>query len=137
MIARRGLVDLVPPKITPTWKNKRLEKEYIAKRLDRFLLSRYILDSTLMCKQWVGSGGDSDHHPIFLKVVPQPKKPTSPFKFNSSWLKDDEFIALVKEVWTPIDSSIGMQATIQMTTNLKRLKKETCQWARRKRKRED
>jgi hypothetical protein len=76
-----------------------------------------------MCRQWVGSGGDSDHHPIFLEVVPQPKKPASPFKFNSSWLKDDEFIALVKEVWTPIDSSIGTRAVIQMATNLKRLKK--------------
>jgi hypothetical protein len=37
MIAGRGLVDLVPPKITPTWRNKRL-KEYIAKRLDCFPL---------------------------------------------------------------------------------------------------
>jgi hypothetical protein len=50
----------------------------------------------------VGSGGDSNHHPIFLEVVGGSRKPTSPFKFNSAWLKKGEFLNLVKELRNPI-----------------------------------
>jgi len=33
------------------------------------------------------------------------KKPAGPFKFNSDWLKEEGFISLIKEHWTPIDQN--------------------------------
>jgi hypothetical protein len=33
------------------------------------------------------------------------KKLASPFKFNSDWLKEEGFISLIKEHWTPIDQN--------------------------------
>jgi hypothetical protein len=78
-------------------------EEYFTKRLDRFLISANLVESPLFFRQWVGSGGESDHHPIFLEVAGNTRKPTSPFKFYSSWLKEEEFINLVKELWNPIN----------------------------------
>jgi hypothetical protein len=60
------------------------------------------VEEPFLFRQWVGSGGESDHYPIFLEIEGASRKPTSPFKFNFAWLKEEIFIKLVKEVWTPI-----------------------------------
>jgi len=48
-------------------------------------------------RQWIGSGGESIHFPILIEEVGEKKKPTIPFKFNSSWLKEESYIDLVKQ----------------------------------------
>ena len=60
-----GLVDIISSVMLPTWTNRRVGTENISKRLDRFLLSVDMLDFHYFFSQWVGSGGESDHHPIF------------------------------------------------------------------------
>jgi hypothetical protein len=75
------------------------------------------LETTLLFRQWIGSGGESDHHLIFLEVVGSTKKPTSPFKFNSTWLKEEEFISLVKRHWIPIDQNDW--DVVQFSKNIK------------------
>ena len=60
------LIDLDPQKSKPSWTNRRVGEDRIAKRLDRFMLVENILDENLMFKQWLDSGVDSDHLPIFL-----------------------------------------------------------------------
>jgi hypothetical protein len=54
----------------------------------------------------VGAGGESDHYPILLEVAKGRRKPTSPFKFNPKWLKEESFIDLVKEQWVPFDPKL-------------------------------
>jgi hypothetical protein len=54
----------------------------------------------------------------------------SPFKFNSTWLKEEDFLNLVKEVWIPMDRRD--RVAVQFVQNLKRLKKDTMEWAKRK-----
>jgi hypothetical protein len=108
-----GLIDVAPIKISPTWRNKRLGEDYIAKRLDRFLISSSLVEEPLLFRQWTGSGGESDHFPIFLELAGASRKPTSPFKFNSAWLKEESFLNLVKEVWTPIGSQKGKLPILQ------------------------
>jgi hypothetical protein len=130
-----GLLDITPIKLSPTWRNKRIGEDYIAKRLDHFLISENLVESPLLFRQWVGSGGESDHHPIFLEVAGRSKKPAIPFKFNSSWLKEEEFLALVKEIWTPITP--GRLAVVQFARNLKNLKKDTVEWARKKKQQDE
>ena len=61
-----GLVDIVPSAMLPTWTNRRVGVESICKILDRFLVSADILDIDYLFRQWIGSGGDSDHQPVFL-----------------------------------------------------------------------
>jgi hypothetical protein len=61
-----GLVDVEPQKLTPTWCNRRVGDDRVAKRLDIFLLADEFLDSFDLVRQWVAFGGESDHFPILL-----------------------------------------------------------------------
>ena len=61
-----GLVDIVSNVILPTLTNRRVGSENICKRLDRLMISVDLLEFELCFHQWVGCGGDSDHHPIFF-----------------------------------------------------------------------
>jgi len=56
----------------------------------------------------VGLRGESNHHPIFLEVAGDSRKLASPFKFNSAWLKEEEFLNLLKELYgTPLYKKSG------------------------------
>jgi hypothetical protein len=54
------------------------------------------VEDPILLRQWVGTGEESYHYPIFLEAAGNTKKPTSPFKFNSSWLKEEEFIKILE-----------------------------------------
>jgi hypothetical protein len=63
------LIDIAPINFIQTWRNKRKREEYIAKIMDRFLVSKNLMESPLSFKQWVGFGGESNHHPIIMEVA--------------------------------------------------------------------
>lgn len=84
-------------------------------------------------RQWVGSGGLSDHRPIFLEADGINHKIKSPFKFNASWLQDPSYIQLVQEYWqnNPIRENEELSAGfVRKLTELKRITKI---WAHQKR----
>ena len=108
----------------------------VAKRIDRFLINDSLLKNSLTIKQWIGFGGLSDHHPIFLELKCDSKKPRSPFKFNKTWLEDDS-LKLIKEHWIPFRHDITHSATYRFTNNLRRIKEIVKRWAFQKRTRED
>lgn len=58
------LVDVEPPKLNPTWRNRRVGEDRIAKRLDRFLVGEDLTSSTFQLRQWVDGGGELDHNPL-------------------------------------------------------------------------
>ena len=91
-----GLVNIAPSVIVPTWSNRRVGIDNISKRLDRLLVSADLLDLDLHIRQWVGCRGDSDHQPIFLQILSNNLKTHCPFKFNSHWLANEEFVSLLK-----------------------------------------
>jgi hypothetical protein len=99
-----------------------MRNDRVAKRIDRFLVVESLLDLPVQFRKWVDSGGESDHMPIILEIVGGPKNPTSPYKFNPTWIEDDSFKALVSENWIPYDVSSGTSASIQFVENLKRIK---------------
>ena len=85
-------MDIDPSTLLPTWSNKWVGSDSICKRLDRVLVSFDLLEKDFRFRQWVGLGGNSDHHPVFLQINNGEVKPHSPFKFNAHWLKDEEFV---------------------------------------------
>jgi hypothetical protein len=91
ILEEKGLSDLDPIKLMPTWRNKRIGERQGEKRIDRFLLSDKLMDKSLHFRQWIGEGGDSNHFPIFLEVAGGSKKPASPFKFNPGLAQRGEF----------------------------------------------
>ena len=92
-----GLVDIVPSVMLPTWTNRRVGAESICKRLDRFLISADLLDFDYFYRQWVGSGRDSDHQPVFVQILNRGINLKIPFKFNPHWLENDDLVKTLKD----------------------------------------
>lgn len=62
----RNFVDILPPQVLPTWENGRIEKAYIAKRLDRFILHASLIDKLGVPFSSIENVFISDHRPILL-----------------------------------------------------------------------
>jgi hypothetical protein len=43
-LGEAGLIDIAPIRLGPTWRNKRLGEDHIAKRLDHFLISSLLVE---------------------------------------------------------------------------------------------
>lgn len=127
------MVDVDPPKLNPTERNRTVGEDIIAKRLYRFLVGKDLASSMFQLRQWVDDGGELDHNPIVLDLKGDIRKCPSSFKFNVGWLKDSNFIALVNSNWNHLDVSNGNMASIQLMENLKEVKKAMISWAHEKR----
>eukprot|EP00253_Pinus_taeda_P025511 PITA_25511 len=105
LLEQHKLLDISMNKPLPTWRNRRVGDATLARRLDRFLIKVNLMNQLHYYKQWVGSGGISDHSPIYLEVFGPHPKPKAPFKFNHVWLQDPEYINMVSNYWNanPID----------------------------------
>ena len=118
-----GVTNVPPVKMTPTGRNQRTSEGYVAKRLDRFLIADSLLETTDRIRQWVGGFGDSDHNSIILEIAHGGENPSTPFKFNGDWLKQLDFVNLIKDLWIPFDLAIHMTTTIHFVDNLNRANK--------------
>ena len=98
----KELVDVQPLKLTPTWRNNRSRDHAISKRLDRFLVKENLLNENLTLKPAVEIGGNYDHRPISLLIIPLEKKPPAPFKFNPLWLEDEQYRIQIQNAWLPV-----------------------------------
>jgi hypothetical protein len=132
LIDSKGIIDVAPPKMLLTWRNMRTREARVAKILDHFLISESFASFPFQFRQCVGSRGESDHSPIWLKLEGSPIKPAAPFKFNPSWLKDKSFQHLIRTNWSFIRNTEESLVGIQFATNLKSLKKLVIPWEKRK-----
>ena len=126
-----------PVKLKPTWRNNRSGDARVAKRIDHFLAAEQLVDRFFMVRQWVGSGGSSDHFPIFFEIKKGPINPPSPLKFNKSWLQDETFKTLFLSHWNPFEGANDRSAAIQFADNIKTLKVHIKEWSIAKRNRDD
>jgi hypothetical protein len=93
------LIDIVPGKVVPTWRNGRSGADFIAKRLDKSFLSEDFLDTIDIYKAWVEYPFISDHALVLLQLDLPPLFKAYPFKFNPQWNKDQGFLMLVQNLW--------------------------------------
>jgi hypothetical protein len=66
-----GLYDVEPTKLRPTWRNKWVREDRIAKRLDRFLLFEAMINEQIRVRQLeleLGRGAGFYHFSIFLGI---------------------------------------------------------------------
>ena len=136
-LMEKGLLDIEPAKVKSTWRNNRSGDARVAKRIDRFLVAKQLVDRFFLVRQWVGSGGLSDHFPIFFEIKKGPYNPPSPLKFNKIWLQEESFRKLFLSYWNPIRGEIDRSAAIQFADNIKRLKVHIKEWAAAKRVRDE
>ena len=76
----------------------------------------------------MGSGGDSDHQPIFLQILNRGIQLKSPFKFNPHWLESDELVKLLHETWVVYSDNLQASPANQFSSNLKRIKDVSIAW---------
>ena len=136
-LVEKGLLDIEPVKLRPTWRNNRSGEARVAKRIDRFLIAEQLVDRSFLVRQWVGSGGHSDHFPIFFEIKKAPINPPSSLKFNKTWLQDESFKTLFLTHWIPIVGENDRSAALQFADNIKRIKVWIKDWSTEKRRRED
>jgi hypothetical protein len=84
----------------------RVGEDKITKNIDRFSISKGLINYQFRIRQWVGSGGESDHFSILLEMAQAGRKQSNPFKFNSFWVVDEDFFKVVQENCTPFDWTI-------------------------------
>eukprot|EP00253_Pinus_taeda_P030972 PITA_30972 len=130
LVTENNLIGPSPIKLKPTWRNRKIGEDRIAKRLDRFLFAESLSSKVPMIRQWVEEIGNSDHFPIFLDLTIPPHKPPAPFKFNPAWLQVPSFYNMFKETWIHPDQNAGEDKSFLFMENLKRLKKATISWAK-------
>jgi hypothetical protein len=99
LISSQKLVDIKPLKLVPTWRNDRSGNDSIARRLDRGLIVEGLLASSGLSRSWVEYPFISDHAPILIQLENAPLYKAFPFKFNSIWLQEAEFVKLVHLLW--------------------------------------
>ena len=128
LFCNKKLIDIQPGKLVPTWRNGRVSDAFIAKRLDRFLLSKDLVLSSGIFRSWVYFPFISDHAPILLQLDLLPVYKAIPFKFNPVWQNDKEFYTLVHNLW---NDPLYLRETgkhNRLVWKLKDLKKSTKIW---------
>lgn len=85
----------------------------------------------------MGGFGESYHNLIVIKIAHGGDKPSSPFKFNEDWLKQPDFVNLMKYLWIPFDQAVHTTAAIHFVANLNRAKEAAKKWAHKKKMRDD
>ena len=93
-----ALVDIPLTVIIPTWCNDRAVSKAIKKRLDMVLISEALATLDGRIQTWVDYPYLSDHAPILLQLDTTPSSKAYPFKMNPSWLQEENFNDIVKEV---------------------------------------
>lgn len=118
ILEQTNFMDVPMQKPLPTWRNRRVGTMALAHRLDRFLLKGSLLQHLHHYKQWVGSGGISDHSPIYLEILYPLQKLKVAFKFSHTWLQDPGFIKLVTDFWVanPIKRETSSQKVFVKTS---------------------
>ena len=89
-----------------TWSNSRCGLAGIAKRLDIFFMSDSLCDLLGKYRSWNLSTGSSDHKAIILQLDFDRGKFHYPFKFNPTWLLEDDFNALVSDQWEILSQEV-------------------------------
>ena len=79
-------------------------------------------------RQWVGSGSESDHQPIFLQILNRGIQLKSPFKFNPHWLENEDLVKSLKESWVVYSDNRHDSPASHFASNLKRIKEVSVAW---------
>lgn len=129
IIAEQRLVDMQTINGIFTWNNRRGGKNRLASRLDRFLLSESIMNRDVFLEAKIMRALGSDHWPIRLEIDIKKNSGKKPFRFESFWLRNPQFLEKAEDWWT--QSTVkgkGKMHTFQL--KLKELKGKIKKWNR-------
>jgi len=132
LFMRVNLVDISLNVLTPTWRNGCTGTDFIAKRLDHFLVSGELIERFGWYKSWVSQEMSSDHLPVNLQVDFHFHKVHYPFKFNRIWIREESFQEAVKHYWSGMTTDHTLSEKENFIHKLSTLKKFVVRWIRLK-----
>ncbi|XP_019166699.1 PREDICTED: uncharacterized protein LOC109162453 [Ipomoea nil] len=109
---------------TYTWWNGREGDQAVWKQLDRCLVNNKWEDGRKTYTQYL-SKAYSDHSPMVVNMEAQIKMGRKPFIFLNVWSDHEQFMAVVKGVWS---QEIQGNAMFRLKTKLKNLRMELKKW---------
>eukprot|EP00253_Pinus_taeda_P011701 PITA_11701 len=121
------LLDIKPVSGMFTWSNKRIGPGHIATRLDRFLVHSSFLLLDLDASMHILPCSTSDHKPIKLTLRDHVDLGPIPFKFSPLWIKEPNFLQVVKESWSHL---VTRSPFYIWEEKLRRLKSALKHWAK-------
>ena len=77
----------------------------------------------------MGSGGESNHHPVLLHILNRRIQLKSPFKFNPHWLKNEDLVKFLKDSWVVYSDNIHESPASHFASNLKKIKEVSVAWS--------
>ena len=101
------------------------------KRLDHFVLKESLVDVSTSYKSWVLHNNIYDHFPVALHLDVNPLDTFRPFKFDHSWLKNEDFCHMIRAFWANIICPRNLNVMDIFIFKLKALK-EVVSWTKRK-----
>eukprot|EP00253_Pinus_taeda_P003988 PITA_03988 len=99
LITNLRLVDTPTTNGVFTWNNRQGGRNQIASKLDRFLLSEQVLNKDVFIEARILPGLGSDHWPICLEIDIKKTNIKKPFRFESFWLRNPDFLNKLEEWW--------------------------------------
>lgn len=125
-----GLIDVLPKPVAPTWNNGCKGADFIAKRIDRFLVSESLFQAVDKCSSCISPIGVSDHEPILLRLQIGIPLYRFPFKYYHVWSIESAFISLVRDHWAFFWSTPHGRTMEALPTFLRSLKALVLPWLR-------
>ena len=125
-------MDVAPSCAGPTWRNGRIGEEGISKRLDRFLLSDHLVSLLARYRVWAHRFGVFDHFLVLFEWLDHSESCSFPFKFNHSWLDNEDFIHMIRTEWPLISPNASEDAMEDLSVKLCLLKGKVKSWTKQK-----
>ena len=128
LFSNNHMIDIRPHPIIPTWSNKRLEGDYIGKRLDRALVKDNLINVLGMPRSSVVASNISNHMPVLLTWRLGDRSQGLPYKFNQAWLEEHDFVNLIRESWLSKDGLDNLVGWDRFHFKMQRMKNAAKKW---------
>ena len=126
------MADLAPNTPGPAWRNGSVGQDGVSQRMDRFLVSIPLIHVFDHYNSWIQPSEISYHYPICMEWNNLRSCHLYPFKFNRSWLLEDDFSPLVSSSWKATSQHRPCDHLETLSHKLKRLKNTVKTWKRNK-----
>eukprot|EP00253_Pinus_taeda_P023577 PITA_23577 len=93
------MTDIPITKTQLTWRDNRIGEDSLPLRLNRFLIMEGLLNQGLVHRQWVGSGGISNHLPIYMEISGGRTPPTTTGHIVEGFAQNLNELKRLSKIW--------------------------------------
>jgi hypothetical protein len=118
-----NLIDMVPMKLSHTWKNGRKGDSAVEKCLDHFFYFKTVIGEHVGYIFEGGSWGILRSSTNCIGIFGMSKNIS--MKFNKDWLLEDDYKNMVHDTWVPLVENVGRSYLYQLAENIWKVRKQT------------